>query len=99
MRRTYRARRAALVGALAQAAPHVRVAGLDAGLHVLLDLGPADERVVVERLARRGLLVTPLGDCRIAAGEGSGVLVGYGNLPATRIPAVAEAIASAVPPT
>jgi GntR family transcriptional regulator/MocR family aminotransferase len=99
MRRTYRARRSALVQALAQAAPHVRVAGLDAGLHVLLDLAPADERVVAGRLARQGLRVTPLGDCRVAAGGRSGVLIGYGNLPAPRIPAVAEAIAAALPPT
>lgn len=98
MRRTYRARRAELVDVLSRAAPHVRVGGLDAGLHLLLDVPPADEGVVVDALASRGLRATPLGDCRVAAGGRSGVLIGYGNLLATRVPAVAEAVGAALRP-
>lgn len=95
-RRTYRTRRTELVAALARAAPQVRVRGIDAGLHVLLDVGSADERTLVTELHRRGLQVAAASDCRVEATGPSGLLVGYGNLPGHRIAAVARTIAEAL---
>jgi GntR family transcriptional regulator/MocR family aminotransferase len=95
-RRTYRDRRTELVAALALAAPRVRVHGIDAGLHLLLDVGSADEQALVADLRRRGLQVMAAGDCRIEAAGPRGLLVGYGNLPGHRIPTVARAIAEAL---
>ena len=43
MRQRYRRRRDQLVAALAQRAPHVRVTGIAAGLHAVLELPPGTE--------------------------------------------------------
>jgi GntR family transcriptional regulator / MocR family aminotransferase len=60
-RLAYRARRDRLAGALRQQAPHVRVTGVAAGLHVVLEL-PAgqNEDEVVARAASRGLAIEGL---------------------------------------
>ncbi len=76
--------------------PQVRVRGIDAGLHLLLDVGSADERGLVTGLRCRGLQVRAAGDCRLDPAGPSGLLVGYGNPPEHRIPAVARAIAAAL---
>ncbi|WP_448609570.1 MocR-like pyridoxine biosynthesis transcription factor PdxR [Geodermatophilus sp. URMC 60] len=96
MRRAYRARRAGLVTALSGVAPELRVRGLDAGLHLLLEVPPDDERALAAELVRRGLRVMAVGDCRLTSTGPSGVLVGYGNLPTHRIPEVARTIATAL---
>ena len=96
MRRSYRARRAELVRLLAEAAPTARVMGADAGVHLALDLGNADESSLVERLAADGLQVMALGECRLAAAGGAGILIGYANLSAHHLPRIAEIVASAL---
>jgi len=60
-RLAYRRRRDRLAGELQQHAPHVRITGIAAGLHALLEL-PLDctERDVVTRAARQGIAVEGL---------------------------------------
>ncbi|MDA0635694.1 PLP-dependent aminotransferase family protein [Nonomuraea sp. MCN248] len=84
MRREYRRRRDALVEALAGELPEVRVRGIEAGLHVYLEL-PAgwDEDRVVAAALELGLVAEPVGPMR----EGDGppaVVAGFARLPARR---------------
>ncbi len=60
MRTRYRRRRDYLVAALARAVPHVRVSGIAAGLHVLLEVPAGTEEQVVARARREGLGVAGL---------------------------------------
>ncbi|MEV0186222.1 PLP-dependent aminotransferase family protein [Streptomyces sp. NPDC050625] len=59
-RRRYRDRREALVAAVAQHAPDVRVTGVAAGLHTVLSLPSGTEQKVIEAAARQGLRVAGL---------------------------------------
>ncbi|WP_329528871.1 MocR-like pyridoxine biosynthesis transcription factor PdxR [Streptomyces sp. NBC_01462] len=59
-RRRYRDRRDALVTALAQHAPKVRVIGTPAGLHTVLALPPGTEQRVLQAATRQGLKVAGL---------------------------------------
>lgn len=59
-RRRYRDRRDALVTALAQHAPKVRVIGTPAGLHTVLALPPGTEQRVLQAATRQGLQVAGL---------------------------------------
>lgn len=78
----YRRRRDRLVELLAVRAPEVKVAGISAGLHVLLDV-PGDARDMVDRAARQGLAVTSLDHYRFAADPSArqALVVGYGTPP------------------
>ncbi|QKV94443.1 PLP-dependent aminotransferase family protein [Streptomyces sp. NA02950] len=60
MRLRYRRRRDQLVAALAERAPGVRVTGIAAGLHAVLDLPPGTERSVVQGAAWQGLALQGL---------------------------------------
>ncbi|MGI5273548.1 PLP-dependent aminotransferase family protein [Nonomuraea sp. CA-218870] len=84
MRREYRRRRDALVEALAGELPEVRVRGIEAGLHVYLELPPGwDEDRVVAAALELGLVAEPVGPMR----EGDGtpaVVAGFARLPARR---------------
>ena len=81
-RARYRARRDALVTALAVHAPQVRVGGIAAGLHVVAELPPqAEEATVVAAARRRSVGVYPMGDYRFGGRGGPAALVlGYGGL-------------------
>ncbi|MEV0200906.1 PLP-dependent aminotransferase family protein [Nonomuraea sp. NPDC050691] len=89
MRREYRRRRDALVRALAEHLPEVRVRGIEAGLHACLDL-PAgwDEGRVVATARELGLAVEAVGPMRFAPGRPA-VAVGFSRLPVHR---AAEAV-------
>ncbi|WP_329235897.1 PLP-dependent aminotransferase family protein [Actinoallomurus sp. NBC_01490] len=82
-RLAYRRRRDRLVSALRREAPRVRVTGLAAGLHALLELPPgADEKEIVARAHRRGLALEGLDDYRRAEDAGRPALVvGYATPP------------------
>jgi len=78
----YRKRRDRLVEMLAVRAPGVRVAGISAGLHVLLDV-PGDAQDVVARAARQGLAVASLANYRLKPDPAArqALVVGYGTPP------------------
>ncbi len=84
MRLVYRRRRDRLVAALAARAPRVRVSGIAAGLHAVVELPPGapPESEVVRRAARLGLGLTGTafyGSARPDAG--TSLVVGYGSPP------------------
>ncbi|MDX6396208.1 MAG: GntR family transcriptional regulator / MocR family aminotransferase [Streptosporangiaceae bacterium] len=86
-RLAYRRRRDRLAAALRRQAPHVRVTGIAAGLHALVELaGPDSEEDVIARAARRGLAIEGLGSYS-AAGQhvpgqhGPALVIGYGRPP------------------
>ncbi|MGH3501470.1 MAG: aminotransferase class I/II-fold pyridoxal phosphate-dependent enzyme, partial [Nocardioidaceae bacterium] len=87
-RLAYRRRRDRLVAALQRHAPHVRVTGVAAGMHALLELpGGLTEEQVVAEAAHRGLAVEGLRSYH-ATGTGSAgsqhapaLVVGYGTPP------------------
>jgi hypothetical protein len=78
----YRRRRDRLVQMLAVRAPGVRVAGISAGMHVLLDV-PGDAQDMVDRAARQGLALVALDDYRFRSDPAArqALVVGYGTPP------------------
>lgn len=79
-----RKKRAALLAALAAVLPDARVRGIDAGLHVLLELPPGvDEAKAVERAAAGGVSVQGLADFTRAHPGPPALVLGYG-LPSIR---------------
>ena len=90
-RREYRERRDRLVAALARL-DGCEVAGVAAGLHLLLRLPPGtDEAAVVTRLAERRIRIRGLAGYRLAPREDEPALVlGYGRLPLAAIDAAVE---------
>ncbi|MFL6056736.1 MAG: PLP-dependent aminotransferase family protein [Actinoallomurus sp.] len=81
MRAHYRRRRDRLVTAVARFAPRVRVSGIAAGLHAVLEL-PADgpgEAELVARAERQGLALA--GMALFGRGMGPALVVGYGTPP------------------
>jgi GntR family transcriptional regulator/MocR family aminotransferase len=80
----YRRRRDLLIALLREQAPRVRVTGVAAGLHVVLDLPPgSDEDDIVDRGARRGLALEGLGAYGTGGtGRPPALVIGYGTPPA-----------------
>lgn len=64
MRQRYRHRRDQLITALATHAPNVRVAGMAAGLQVVVDLPSGTEQTVLRSALKHGLLVSGLTEFR-----------------------------------
>jgi GntR family transcriptional regulator/MocR family aminotransferase len=94
-RREYRERRDRLVAALEERLPTCEVAGVAAGLHLLLRL-PAGtgERAVVAALAERRIRIRGLGSYRLAPRDDEPALVlGYGRIPLASIDAAVAALA------
>ncbi|MEV3999275.1 PLP-dependent aminotransferase family protein [Streptomyces halstedii] len=81
MRLRYRRRRDALVAALAERAPDVRVSGIAAGLHAVLELPAYTERSVVQAAAWQGLALEGLSRFRHPEAEPGreGLVIGYGS--------------------
>ncbi|MEE2851969.1 MAG: PLP-dependent aminotransferase family protein [Actinomycetota bacterium] len=79
MRAQYRRRRAELVAAVARSSPKTTVAGMPAGLHVLLELSDADESVLCCQRAWRRLGVDGLHLFRHPEGDSKrdGLVVGF----------------------
>jgi GntR family transcriptional regulator/MocR family aminotransferase len=97
-RREYRERRDRLVAALERRLPDCRVAGVAAGLHLLLRL-PAgtDERAVVAALAERRIRVRGLAGYRLAPrADDPALVLGYGRLPLAAIDGAVEALREAI---
>ncbi|MDX6738591.1 PLP-dependent aminotransferase family protein [Actinocorallia sp. A-T 12471] len=88
VRRVYRARRDALVAALARALPEARVGGVSAGLHVYVEIpGLPDDAET--RAAHAGVAVQRCGP---------GLVLGYGGVSERRIPAGISRLARALTP-
>ncbi len=81
-RRRNRARRDALIAAVARELPQARVSGISAGLHALVRLPHAvDVQALMSAGAERSLRVYPLELHRIApASEADALVMGYANL-------------------
>jgi GntR family transcriptional regulator/MocR family aminotransferase len=80
----YRRRRDALVRALADGAPHVRVTGIAAGLHAVLELPPGTEQSVQRSAVWQGLAVKGLDSFRhpgVTDPVGDALVVGYATPP------------------
>ncbi|MEU7055303.1 PLP-dependent aminotransferase family protein [Streptomyces sp. NPDC046197] len=80
----YRRRRDALVRALAERAPRIRVTGIAAGLHAVLELPPGTESSVVRAAAWQGLAVHGLSRFRHPRATTEpldALVVGYGTPP------------------
>ena len=90
VRRRYRERRDALVGALARELPEWRVQGVAAGLHVVVELPEGmDEAALTEACLAEGLRVQGLAALRFAPGR-PGLVLGYSGVgPARLVEAVA----------
>ncbi|MBZ4320879.1 MocR-like pyridoxine biosynthesis transcription factor PdxR [Streptomyces huiliensis] len=104
MRLRYRRRRDRLVAALAEHAPHIRVTGIAAGLHVVLELPPGTEQSTLQAAHWQGLALEGLSRYRHPAapplppGGPDGVIVAYGTPADHAFPGVLEALLRALPP-
>jgi GntR family transcriptional regulator/MocR family aminotransferase len=79
-RRAYRGRRDAVLAALERHLPRARVAGVAAGLHLVVELPDTiDDAELVERAAAEGLGPWPLSALRVAGSGPPGLVVGYGG--------------------
>ncbi|MFD4260942.1 PLP-dependent aminotransferase family protein [Streptomyces sp. NPDC058534] len=96
----YRRRRDALVAALAERAPGVRVTGIAAGLHAVLELPPGTERQAVRAAAWHGLAVHGLSTFRhpdAAVPPLDALVVGYGTPPDHAWAGALDALCRALP--
>lgn len=102
-RRRYRARRDALVAAVAAHLPGARVTGLAAGLHAIVRLpAPLDGAELARAAATRSVGVYPLGFGYLQArAVDDGVILGYANLSegtiAEGVRRLAQAVAEVTP--
>jgi GntR family transcriptional regulator/MocR family aminotransferase len=90
MRHEYAQKRRILAQTLAPI-PHLAcLRGLDAGLHVYIELGPSISAMRVARLAQqRNVIVTPLAPYYLGRSDRSGLLLGYASL---EIPEIIQGI-------
>ncbi|WP_406732304.1 PLP-dependent aminotransferase family protein [Streptomyces sp. NBC_01794] len=101
MRQRHRRRRDQLVSVLAERAPQVRVTGIAAGLHAVLELPAGSERAVLKAAAWQGLAVEGLAGYRHAdfpADGRDGLVVGYATPPEHIYAAALDALCRALPP-
>ncbi|CRZ18602.1 MocR-like pyridoxine biosynthesis transcription factor PdxR [Mycolicibacterium neworleansense] len=95
--RTYSARRAALVGALARRCTGIRLEGVEAGLHMVVRLHDgADDIAIAADLRERGVTVSPLSTFFVGPADARGLVCGYARLPETQADQVAELIAGVI---
>ncbi|MFD5775193.1 MocR-like pyridoxine biosynthesis transcription factor PdxR [Streptomyces fungicidicus] len=96
----YRRRRDSLAGALADRAPDVRVTGIAAGLHAVLQLPPGTEQSVVQAATWQNLAVHGLSRYRHPATGGTAgdaLVVGYATPPDHAWSGTLEALCRALP--
>ncbi len=100
MRLRYRRRRDQLVAALTEHAPHVRISGIAAGLHAILELPPGTEQSILQTARRQGLALHGLSfytDPAATAVSRDALVVGYGTPPDHSFANVLEALVGALP--
>jgi GntR family transcriptional regulator/MocR family aminotransferase len=98
MRTRYRARRDALIHALADALPEVAVSGVAAGLHVTVRMPDGDdERAIRKQALLRGIELETMSDFRQRGTERPPeLLLGYAQMPEPTIRAGVRELAEAV---
>jgi GntR family transcriptional regulator/MocR family aminotransferase len=79
MRKTYAARRDALVEALAEEAPRLQAQGLAAGLHLVVPLPPGtDTAAITAAASERGIRLRPMSEFRVdGAADPPAMVFGY----------------------
>ncbi|MFT2017997.1 PLP-dependent aminotransferase family protein [Streptomyces sp. 796.1] len=108
MRQRYQRRRDQLVAALAERAPHIKVSGIAAGLHAVLELPQGTEQSVINGAAWQGLALDGLRRYRLGAGTGDApaprddvmgdaLVVGYGSPPDHAYAGALDALCRALP--
>lgn len=105
MRQRHRGRRDRLTTALAERVPAVRVTGIAAGLHAVVELPPGTERAALDAAARHGVAVEGLAPYRHPdARDGDrpdGLVVGYATPPerlyGAAVDTLCEALSEALP--
>ncbi|OEJ25422.1 GntR family transcriptional regulator [Streptomyces agglomeratus] len=99
MRLRYRRRRDQLVAAVAERAPDVRVTGIAAGLHAVLELPPGTERSVVQAAAWQGLALAGVDGFRhpSARRDRDALVVGYATPPDSAWAGALDALCRALP--
>lgn len=83
LRRRFRARRDALVAALAERLPECRIKGQQAGVHIVLELPPgATGSAITAAAAKRGMAMCDVNFARLnGMADEERLSVGYANLP------------------
>jgi GntR family transcriptional regulator/MocR family aminotransferase len=99
MRAQYRRRREQLATAVAQSSPKTTVAGMPAGLHVMLELAGGDESVLARQLAWRQLGVRGLDFYRHPeiGGKRDGLVIGYASPAPSAWSAALDALVGLLP--
>ncbi|MFF0293948.1 PLP-dependent aminotransferase family protein [Kitasatospora sp. NPDC004614] len=98
MRRRYRRRRDLLVRTLADRAPDIRVSGIAAGLHAVLELPEHTEPLALGTARRLGLALEGLRPYRhpdSTMPPRDGLVIGYGTPPDHAFPAALDALCQA----
>ena len=96
-RTIYRRRRDVLIAQLAVHLPDGRCEGVAAGLHLLLRLPPGvDDTHVVDAAAARGLRVQAVSSHCVASEPNGGLVLGYGRLHESAIPAAVQELAGVI---
>ncbi|MFG2829021.1 PLP-dependent aminotransferase family protein [Streptomyces sp. NPDC048434] len=101
MRLRYRRRRDQLVAALADHAPHVRVSGIAAGLHAVLELPPGTEQSILQAARWQGLALEGLSrfhDPTAPPASRDALVVAYGTPPDHSFAGALDALLRALPP-
>jgi GntR family transcriptional regulator / MocR family aminotransferase len=99
-RHAYRRRRDLLLHVLTARFPRLQVSGAAAGMQLLLPLpGQADDTIVAEAAAARGIGITALSPLYLARSPDRGLLLGFGRLPDHKIPAAVDALWSVLSQT
>lgn len=98
VRRRHRARRDALLTALAAHLPAATAHGVAAGLHLLVTLPDIDDADVARRAAGAGVRVHPLSAHRVGHGP-PGLVIGYAANPPDRLADAVARIARVLGPT
>ncbi|MGW1881038.1 MocR-like pyridoxine biosynthesis transcription factor PdxR [Streptomyces sp. NPDC001970] len=99
MRLRYRRRRDQLVEALAERAPDIRVSGIAAGMHAVLELPAGTESTVVQAAAWQGLALEGLSSLRhpSTALDRDALVVGYGTPPDSAWSGALDALCRVLP--
>jgi GntR family transcriptional regulator / MocR family aminotransferase len=97
MRLHYRRRRDVLMTALRARLPQLRVLGIAAGLHVMLELAAdADEPAIVANAAELSVAVMSVGQFRARPKGRPALVLGYGRIDDVLIPEGVERLASVI---